>query len=147
MGHCVIMGRKTFESIGKDLPGRTMIVLTQGHQRSFKNVLMASSREDGLRLAEERNETELFVIGGSQVYKLFLPLSTKMYLSRIDYTGKADVYFPKFHEKEWDLKEYKYYKAKENTPSWSFEILEKNSGHTGRHQTGHCASDKGAHSE
>ncbi len=125
IGRCMVMGRKTFESIGRVLPGRTTIVLTQNKQWSFKGVITAHGLKECLRLAQEREETELFVVGGAKIYQLFLPLCSTMYLSKIDFTGKADTYFPEFDESQWKLLEKKHYKAQGKAPSWSFEILKR----------------------
>ena len=125
MGHCMVMGRKTFESIGRVLPGRTTIVLTQNKQWFFKNVVKAAGLKESLQIAKEHSETELFVVGGAEIYRLFLPLCSTMYLSKVDFSGKADTYFPEFNEEDWELSETTNYKAQGEVPSWSFEVLKK----------------------
>ena len=93
MGHPVLMGRKTFESIGKPLPGRTNIVVT--HQKDFAccGALTAPSLEEALRITEK--ETEVFVIGGAQIFEQALPLADQIYLTRINRDFEGDTFlFP-----------------------------------------------------
>ncbi len=94
LNHPVIMGRKTFESIGKPLPGRTNILVT--HQKEFKTcgALVANSLEEALRLCGEAPEA--FVIGGASLYQEALPLADRVYLTRIHQEFSGDVYF------QWD---------------------------------------------
>ena len=125
MGHCMVMGRKTFESIGRVLPGRTTIVLTQNKQWSFKGVVTAFGLEKSLQVARGRDEMELFIVGGATIYQLFLPLCSTMYLSKVDFSGKADTYFPEFNETDWKLSEKTDYKAQGKTLGWSFEVFKR----------------------
>ena len=88
MGHPILMGRKTFESIGKPLPGRTNIVITR--QKSFQcsGTTVAHSLEEALRICEE--ETEVFVIGGAEIFRQALPLADRIYLTRIEKDFEGD---------------------------------------------------------
>ena len=92
MGHPIIMGRKTFEAIGKSLPGRTNIVVT--HQAGFQacGALAAHSLEEALRLCE--NSQEVFVIGGASIFEQALPLADRIYLTRIhqDFDGDTRLF-------------------------------------------------------
>jgi dihydrofolate reductase len=103
MGKPVIMGRKTFESIlqflGKPLPGRTNIVLSKSTE--FNNVSIAKDCQSALVLAAQENPSEVFIIGGGKIYKEFLPLTTKMYLSIVDEEYIGDTYFPEFNGQDW----------------------------------------------
>lgn len=107
LGKPVIMGRKTFESIGKPLPGRTNIVITRQSDWQHAGVLVASSVEDALALAENfRNELgqtadEVMVIGGAEIYRYALPLADKVYLTRIDEDIVGDAWFPSLSEDDW----------------------------------------------
>ena len=105
MGHHLIMGRKTFESIGKPLPGRTTIVLTHDSAWSHPSVLKASTLHDALELAKSRGETEVFICGGASVYEQALPLCQRLYLSLIDYSGPADIFFPPYEQLSWTKRE------------------------------------------
>ena len=86
----IVMGRKTFDSIGKALPYRINIVLTR--DKSFKRpgVIVVHEPLDILKLDIE----EIVVIGGEEIYKIFLPYAEKIYLSKVDYNGPADTFFP-----------------------------------------------------
>lgn len=97
MGHPIIMGRKTFESIGKPLAGRNNIVITRKRNFSAEGIVTVGSLEEALKKAGEANEA--FVIGGAQIYRLALPLADKIYLTLIDQDLEGDTFFP-----EVDLK-------------------------------------------
>lgn len=107
LGKPVIMGRKTFESIGKPLPGRTNIVITRQSDWQHAGVLVASSVQDALELAENfRNELgqtadEVMVIGGAEIYRCALPLANKVYLTRIDEDIVGDAWFPQLPDADW----------------------------------------------
>jgi dihydrofolate reductase len=104
MGHPVVMGRKTFDSIvaviGKPLPGRTSIVVTRDPSWSYENVYVAHSIEEGLELAKSLDQKEVFVGGGTEIYTQALPFVDKLYLTFIDDEKEGDSYFPSF-EKEF----------------------------------------------
>lgn len=101
-GHTVVMGRKTFESIGKPLPSRTNIVLTR--DRSFKH--------DGVLVTHDFNtiynlKKEVFVIGGKDIYELFINEADKLYITRVHANVHGDTYFP-YIPKHFELKSYRY---------------------------------------
>jgi dihydrofolate reductase len=101
MGHPVVMGRKTFESIGKPLPGRTNIVVTRNKGPSFaaqRTVLYADSLEEALAKARAaEGGEEIFVIGGAQIYEQALPYADRLYLTLIDASAAdADALFPTY---------------------------------------------------
>tara|TARA_B100000886_G_C20195968_1_gene396333 strand:- start:78 stop:572 length:495 start_codon:yes stop_codon:yes gene_type:complete len=127
MGHYLVMGRRTFQSIGKELKGRKLIILTSDPYLSVGEHLTAHSVEEAIYLAEKNAEEELMICGGAKVYKDFLGKADTMYLSRVDWTGDADTYFPDYDESIWTLKKEDFYPAKDDlTPSWSFQLLKKN---------------------
>lgn len=96
MGHPIIMGRKTYESIGRPLPGRTNIVVTRG-DFSAEGCVIAHSLEEALFTAEKLNCDEVFVIGGGQIYADALLLAHRLYLTIIDDTNpSADIFFPDY---------------------------------------------------
>jgi dihydrofolate reductase len=110
LGKPVIMGRKTFESIGKPLPGRTNIVVTRQKDWKFPGVLVAKSVEDALDIGKQfRNEQdslaeELMVIGGAEIYRHALPIANRVYLTRIEVNvDGADAYFPELEKLQWML--------------------------------------------
>lgn len=108
LGHPVIMGRKTFESIiailGKPLPGRTNIVVTRssiavgtGDPRfAFDNVVVTNSLEEALAKARELDQEEIHIGGGAELYKQALPFVDRLYLTLIDDTKDADTFFPEY---------------------------------------------------
>jgi dihydrofolate reductase len=92
MGHCLIMGRRTFDSLGKPLPGRTSIVLTRHPQRPLPaGVHVARSVDEALAIAAA--DSEPFVIGGAEIYRLFLPLAQRLYLTRVVAAVDGDTRF------------------------------------------------------
>lgn len=96
MGHPIVMGKKTFDSIGRPLPSRTNIVLTNDPAWRVEGVIPSTSLEKALEIAREKDQEEIFVIGGASVYAQALPLADRLYLTRIEATSKADVFFPDY---------------------------------------------------
>ncbi len=101
MGRHFLMGRKTFESIGKPLDGRVTIVLTRNIGYHPTGCLVAHSLSDALALAQEGGETELFVCGGGEIYSQTLPLADRMYLTLVETVAEADAWFPAWNDAEW----------------------------------------------
>ena len=97
-GHTVIMGRKTFESIGRALPDRVNIVISRDKEfRTHHDVKIVTSVEDALELAKNHERDELFVIGGAQIYEAFLPFADRLYLTIVDKEVEdADAFFPEY---------------------------------------------------
>ncbi len=100
-GHAVIMGRKTFESIGKALPKRRNIVVTRQQGATFDGCETAYNLEQALTLAR-REDVLPFVIGGSSLFTEALPQATHLYLTEIDRAYDGDVFFPEFDSAEFD---------------------------------------------
>ena len=103
-GKAVVMGRKTFESIGKPLPDRCNIVLTKNADLNIPGVEVITDPLMAFDLALDFNdseESELVVIGGAEIYQIYLPFVQKIYLSEVEYTGPADAFFPKLDPSEW----------------------------------------------
>ena len=98
IGSPIIMGRKTFDSIGKPLPGRTNIVLSANKQWSQPGVTVASSIDESLELARAEQPEKVSIIGGGQIYKLFLPFATILEITYVYDAPVADTYFPNFSE-------------------------------------------------
>jgi dihydrofolate reductase len=114
MGHHLIMGRKTYASIGRVLPGRTTIVLTRNPYFAAEGVLVAAFLQQAIELAEERGEQEAFIIGGAEVFRESLPLADRLYLTRVHASLPADVFFPEIDPEEWALVESQFHPADEN---------------------------------
>ena len=101
MGHPVIMGRKTFESLPKALPGRKNIVISANPKYKADGAEVVASVEEAIKLAEAEN-TEAFVIGGGRIYTEFLPYADNLYLTEIDAEcPDADTYFPEFNKSDY----------------------------------------------
>lgn len=103
-GKSVVMGRKTFESIGKALPGRKNIVLTHDQSLVIPNVEVITDPLMAFDVAldyDDSDESELVVIGGAEIFKIYLPFVQKIYLSEVDYHGAADTYFPELDSALW----------------------------------------------
>jgi dihydrofolate reductase len=128
MGHHLLMGRKTFESIGRALPGRTTVVLTRSAFQSPPGVLTASSLEKAVDMAQATGEEEAFVVGGGEIYHLALPLADRLYLTRIHAVVAGDTFFPPLDLDLWRLlSSERHEPGEENSHPLSFEILEKRS--------------------
>ena len=99
MGHPILMGRKTHQSIGKPLGGRTNIVITRDPAFKEEGVTVVSSLDEALRLAKlALGNDEIFVIGGGEIYKQALPLADKLYLTVIDKEIGGDTFFPDYSD-------------------------------------------------
>jgi len=101
MGSPIIMGRKTFDSIGRALPGRLNIVLTANKSWQAEGVTVASSLDQAIELANNEGSGKAFVIGGGQVYKLFLAYATSLEITEVFDSPAADTYFPNFSGTEF----------------------------------------------
>ena len=99
MGKPIIMGRKTFESIGKPLPGRANIVLSRNVETQFEGVVCVSAFEEALTIVSDAEE--VMIIGGSSIYEMLLPQINRMYLTFVDAEFDGDAWFPDYSEKEW----------------------------------------------
>jgi dihydrofolate reductase len=99
-GGVLVMGRATYDSIGRPLPGRTTIVVTRNRGWSADGVLVAHSLEEALELAAAQ-PGETFVVGGTQIYEQALPLATHQVLTEVHQTPEGDAYYPAFDREEW----------------------------------------------
>lgn len=132
MGHSLIMGRKTYESLGgRNLPGRKMIVLTRrGWEPSPEaDIEAAGSIEQALRLASEVfQDSEAFIAGGAEVYRRALELSVvdRMYLSLVSAQVEVDTFFPDYDERDWEVKQEDHHPADERNPHpITFQVLDR----------------------
>ena len=99
----VIMGRKTYESVNKPLPGRLNIVITNNAGWTADGVRVVSSLADAIALARQEHFKEIFIIGGGEIYKQAMPLADKIYMTRVHTHLEADTFFPEIDEQEWSL--------------------------------------------
>ncbi|HSH53676.1 MAG TPA: dihydrofolate reductase [Methylotenera sp.] len=98
-GHHIIMGRKTYESLGRLLPGRTTVIVTRNKAYQVEGALTAGSLEEAIALCKD--DSEAFVIGGAELYKDALKLADKLYLTEIALQVEGDAFFPEFQKPEW----------------------------------------------
>ena len=102
-GHTIIMGRKTFESLGRVLPNRKHVILCNDKQLNIDDENVEIIDDINLLEKYEKSEEENFVIGGATIYKLLMPKAKKMYITQIDKDFEGDVFFPEIDLKEWNI--------------------------------------------
>ncbi|WP_276496562.1 dihydrofolate reductase [Pontibacter litorisediminis] len=126
MSHPMIMGRKTFEAIGKPLPGRTSIIITSQRDYKAEGCVVVHSLEEAIAKGSELDPEQVSIIGGANVYQQALPLTDKVYLTRVHHSFEGDVYFPELPEKEWQVVEQEHHEPDEkNKYSYTFLTLER----------------------
>lgn len=127
-GHPIIMGRKTYESIGRPLPNRINIILTHQTQFQAADCIVASTLEEALSQLSNLDQ-EIFIIGGAQIFQQFLPQITRIYLTIIHHEFAGDTFFSPLSNEEWVEKERKKYGADTQNPyDYSFLILDRVEG-------------------
>ena len=130
-GHTIVTGRKTFQSIGRPLPGRRTVVITRNPDFTAEDVTAVSSLDEALCTAEQDpfetdGRVEVFVVGGEEIYKQALPLAGRMYLTRVHTVVDGNVRFPEFTEEEWELRSSEQHAADEKNPhDYTFEVWER----------------------
>ncbi len=124
--HTVIMGRKTFESIGRPLPNRRNIVITRNMNYKPEGVEVAHSLAEALDLLPNQNE-EIFIIGGAELYKQTMPIADKLYITHVDAEDKkADVFFPEIIPIVWNEATHQEHKKDEKNPyNYTFSVYER----------------------
>jgi dihydrofolate reductase len=105
MGHTLVMGRKTYESIGRPLPGRTFVVVTRQQDYAPQGVTVAHSVDEALSLARARGDDEVFIAGGADLYAQTMDRWNRLYLTRIAREFPGDTYFPEVDLSGWRLVE------------------------------------------
>ena len=125
MGHCIVMGRKTYESIGRLLPGRTSIILTRDKGFVCEGAHVFHSKQEIIDFALTKNEDELFIIGGSEIYDLFIEEADQFYMSKIDFDGPADKFFPSVDFSKLKLIDSSDYDRADKVPSWTYRVYKK----------------------
>ncbi len=101
MGHHLLLGRRTYDSIGRPLPGRRMIVLTRNPGLLLPEVDLVTSIDDAIDLARRRGETQLFIGGGAEIYALALPITHRICLTEVDASVPADTFCPQWNPDDW----------------------------------------------
>ena len=124
MGHHLIMGRKTFESIGRPLPGRTTVIITRQADYKSEGCVVVNTLQDAIRTASA--DPEAFIFGGGEIFREAIPFVDRIYLTRIHTTVKGDTFFPELIPNEWDVVDEKEFSADEkNEYSCTLRILQR----------------------
>ena len=119
MGHHILMGRKTYDSIGRPLPGRTTVVISRTATYDDPNIRVARSLEEAIKISGD--DEEIFITGGAQIYQLALSQVDRIYLTRIRCELEGDTFFPEVDFEKWELVEQENHLADEkNNFDYSF---------------------------
>lgn len=122
----ILMGRKTFDSIGKPLPGRKSIVITRNKDWQHESVEVVHSIEDAIDVAKQNDVKEIFVIGGAEIFKTSFEAANRIYLTRIHHQFEGDVYFPELDSSQWELVKAKRCEPDEkNAYAHTFQVWER----------------------
>jgi dihydrofolate reductase len=122
----VIMGRKTYEALGKPLAGRTNIVITRKQNWQPENVVVVNSLDQAIKAAADTDAKEAFVIGGGEIYKQALPITETVYLTRVNAVLEGDTYFEILDMQQWQLFAHLDFKADEkHAYDYSFETWKR----------------------
>ncbi|RZK47845.1 MAG: dihydrofolate reductase [Pedobacter sp.] len=123
-GNCIIMGRKTYDSIGRPLPNRRNVVITRNAALKIENVEVVTSLEDAISLCE--NEQEIFIIGGAEIYKEALALTDTIYLTTVHQDYDADAFFPEIKCEDWlEINSESHEADEKNKVDYTFSTLKR----------------------
>ena len=126
MGKPVLMGRRTFESIGRALPGRRNLIWTSATELGVANVEVVHSLEEAMELVRASDALELMVIGGAAVYAAALPLATHLYLTEVDGEFEGDTWFPALEDDQWHERSSRRHAADADNPhAFRVRVLER----------------------
>jgi dihydrofolate reductase len=126
MGHHIIMGRKTYESISKPLLGRVMVILTRSLDYQIEGCVVLHSIEDAIRFARRQGESELFIIGGGDIFDQTIEIADRIYLTKVDASVKADTFFPQINADDWKVVISEYIDNSDiDQYPYTFQILER----------------------
>jgi dihydrofolate reductase len=125
-GMPIVMGRKTFESLGKTLPGRENIVITGQRDWNAAGIVAVHSIDEAIQAAKKTDATELFVIGGGKIYEQTLPLAQTLYITRVQGSFEATVFFPEWNEDAFELIKEKHFETDEkHAYPYTFQVWER----------------------
>jgi dihydrofolate reductase len=123
-GHTILMGRKTYDSIGKPLPNRRNIVITRNADLKLEGVEIYHDLEEAL--SQCRNEAEVFLIGGAEIYRQALKYTDKIYLTRVHETYEADTFFPELEPEKWMETQVEHHQPEAKNPvAYTFSTLQR----------------------
>ena len=126
MGHHLILGRKTYESIGSPLPGRTMIIVTRNPNYQPDGCMVSRSLDTAIEFARMGMDNEAFIIGGGDLFEQSIDLADRIYLSQVHAILPADVYFPEISSDDWQETKSELVPADENNLyDFTFKILDR----------------------
>jgi dihydrofolate reductase len=125
-GMPIVMGRKTFESLGKPLPGRKNIILTRQSDWNVPGTIAVKNFDDAEFLVREMDVKEMMVIGGGEIFKMVFNKANRIYLTRVDAEPEGDAFFPAIDPKEWKLVSKKDHEADaKHAYNYSFQVWER----------------------
>ena len=125
-GHTIIMGRKTYASIGKPLPNRRNVVITRQTDLEINGCLVVNSLEDAIQMTRDKGETEAFIIGGGEIYKQSLSIANKLYLTLVKTVIDGDTFFPEIDYNFWNETSLESFQANDkNEYAFDMVILER----------------------
>lgn len=127
LGKPIIMGRRTYQSIGRALPGRLNIVVSRDPDFTLQDATVVTSCEQAIQVAKQANIEEVMIIGGGTIYQHFLSFCHRLYLTEIDLQVDGDTYFPDYRAtSEWqELDRTAHYKDEKNPHSYTFITLQR----------------------
>jgi len=129
LGKPIIMGRKTWDSLGRPLPGRLNLVVSRQQGLQLDGAEVFSSLEDAMVRADtwarEAGADELMLIGGAQLYEQGLATADRLYLTRVELSPEGDAWFPEVDDTDWHLASSIEHQAVENVPAYAFEVWER----------------------
>jgi dihydrofolate reductase len=130
IGKPIVMGRRSFESLGKPLPERANIIVTRDPNFTAAGAIVTHTLEDGIRIAQEIAEKdgvdEIFIGGGADIYRLSLPGADRLYLTEVHMTPEGDTLFPAFDRSEWQEVKREFHKARDGeTADYTITVLER----------------------
>ena len=104
-GHVIIMGRKTYESIGRPLPNRTTVVISRQQDLKIEGVILAHSVEEAILKAKSISRDDIFIVGGAEIYQLSLPLADQILVTQLHDIFEGDAFFPEISPEIWEVAE------------------------------------------
>ncbi|MBN8702025.1 MAG: dihydrofolate reductase [Bacteroidetes bacterium] len=124
-GHCIVTGRKNYESIPekfRPLPNRTNIVITRNPNYNAPGAIVASSVQEAIEIAKQKGESELFIIGGAEIYKQTIDIADTLYITHVDGTFEADAFFPEITSSWKQIEKRDYVQDEKN--KYNFSLIE-----------------------
>ncbi|MEO6220032.1 MAG: dihydrofolate reductase [Ginsengibacter sp.] len=130
-GMPVIMGRNTYESLKKSLPGRINIVVTSKHDWQPEEVFVSNNIDDAIEKAKESDAKEIFIIGGGEIFKETMDKISRIYITRVHTTINGDTFYPEFNNNEWKkISSQSYPSDEKHKYAYTFEVWGKDPGNS-----------------